>query len=81
MRLQKKGNLGLVNAVISFALMLGIMVYVFGVLGDSLNNTNTQNFFNSITEKLTGTTTVIGAVIVLGILSLVFVVIPMFRRD
>ena len=81
MRLQKRGNLGIVNAVISFALLIGIMVYVFGVLGQTLNDSNTQTFFTSITEKLTGTTAVFGAVITLGILSLIFVVIPMFRRD
>ena len=80
MRLQKRGNLGVVNAVISFALLIGIMVYVFGVLGSSLNDSNTQSFFSTIVDKLTSTTSVIGAVIVLGILALIFVVIPMFRR-
>ena len=80
MRLQKKGNLGVVNAVISFALLLGIMVYVFGVLGNSLNDSNTQSFFSTIVTKLTSTTAVIGAVIILGILGLIFVVIPMFRK-
>jgi len=80
MRLQKRGNLGVVNAVISFALLIGIMVYVFGVLGSSLNDSNTQSFFSTIVDKLTSTTSVIGAVIVLGILGLIFVVIPMFRK-
>ena len=80
MKLRKKGNLGIVNAVVSFALLLGIMVYVFGVLGNSLNDSNTQSFFSTIVDKLTSTTSVIGAVVVLGILGLIFVVIPMFRK-
>lgn len=75
----KKGNLAIVNAVIGFALFLGIMVYVFGVLKKSINTTETDTFFDAIVTQVTSTTGVIGAVVVLGIIGLIFVVIPLFR--
>jgi len=75
----KKGNLAIVNAVIGFALFLGIMVYVFGVLKTSINTTETDTFFDAMVTQVTSTTGVIGAVVVLGIIGLIFVVIPLFR--
>jgi len=75
----KKGNLAVVNAVIGFALFLGIMVYVFGTLKSSINTTETDTFFDAMITKLNSTTGVIGAVIVLGIIGLIFIVIPMFK--
>jgi len=74
----KKGNLAIVNAVIGFALFLGIMVYVFGVLKASINTTETDTFFDAIVTQLTSTTGVIGAVVTLGIIGIIFVVIPLF---
>jgi len=76
----KKGNLGVVNAVIGFALFIGIMVYVFGTLKTSINTTETDTFFTSMITTLNSTTGVIGAVIVLGIIGLIFIVIPMFKN-
>lgn len=74
----KKGNLAIVNAVIGFALFLGIMVYVFGVLKASINTTETDTFFDAIVTQLTSTTGVIGAVVTLGIIGIIFIVIPLF---
>jgi hypothetical protein len=75
----KKGNLGIVNAVVGFALFLGIMVYVFGTLKTSINTTETDTFFDAIITTLNSTTGVIGAVVVLGIIGIIFIVIPMFK--
>ena len=75
----KKGNLGVVNAVIGFALFLGIMVYVFGTLKTSINTTNTDTFFDGIITQLSSTTGVIGAVVTLGIIGIIFIVIPLFN--
>ena len=74
----KKGNLGVVNAVIGFALFIGIMVYVFGTLKTSINTTETDTFFNSMITTLNSTTGVIGAVVTLGIIGIIFIVIPLF---
>jgi len=75
----RKGNLGIVNAVVGFALFLGIMVYVFGTLKTSINTTATDTFFDAIITTLNSTTGVIGAVVVLGIIGIIFIVIPMFK--
>jgi len=75
----KKGNLAVVNAVVGFALFLGIMVYVFGTLKTSINTTETDTYFASIINTLNSTTGVIGAVITLGIIGIIFIVIPMFK--
>jgi len=80
MKLYKKGNLNVVNAVVAFALGLGIMIYVFGVLKNNLNDSDTSTFFSSIISKLTGTTAVIGAVITLAIVGIIFVVLPIIKK-
>jgi len=74
----KKGNLAVVNAVIGFALFLGIMVYVFGTLKTSINTTATDTYFDAVINSLSSTTGVIGAVVTLGIIGIIFIVIPLF---
>jgi len=76
----KKGNLQIVTGVVSFALFLGIMVFVFGVLEENLNDTGAGTFFSKIISTLTGTVGIIGAVIVLSLIGIIFVVIPLFRE-
>jgi hypothetical protein len=79
MKSSKKGNLQIVTGVVSFALFLGIMVFVFGILGSNLNDTEASGFFSEVISTLTGTVGIIGAVIVLSLVGIIFVVIPMFK--
>jgi len=51
-----------------------------GTLKTSINTTETDTFFTSMITTLNSTTGVIGAVIVLGIIGLIFIVIPMFKN-
>ena len=73
--------LGVVNGIIYFALFLGIMIFVFGTLKSNIDDNDTQTFLGNIVSSLSGTTGVIGAVVVLGIVGLIFVVLPMFRKE
>ena len=71
-----KGINALVMGILGFVFTLGITIYALGTLNTNINDTNTNTFFTSILSKLTSTTGIIGAVIVIALIGLIFVAAP-----
>ena len=76
-----KGANALVYGLLGFIFTLGITIYAFGTLNTNINDTNTNTFFTNILSKLTSTTGIIGAVIVIALIGLIFVAAPFLMRQ
>jgi len=70
------GTMTIVYGILTFIFVLGITIFMYGVLSDNLNDSSTQSFFSGMVDKLTSTVGIIGAVIILGLVSLMFVFLP-----
>ena len=65
-----------VYGILGFIFVFGIVIFALGTLNENINESNTNEFFNALLPKLTGTAGVIGAVITIAIIGLMFYVLP-----
>ena len=65
-----------VYGILGFIFVFGIVIFALGTLNSNINETNTNEFFNTLLPKLTSTAGVIGAVITIAIIGLMFYVLP-----
>jgi len=75
-----KGVNALIYGILGFIFTLGLTIYALGTLNNNINESSTNTFFTSILTKLTSTTGIIGAVVIIALIGLMFVAVPFLNR-